>query len=56
MFEGRFRKMRPVERRPVEKKCRRIIKRDDQGRVKEERFEGCSPAEIKMMREGSDDE
>ena len=36
--------------RVKEKSCRRIIKRDENGRIKEERFEGCTPKEMEMMR------
>lgn len=37
--------------KPREKTCRRVIKRDEEGRIREERFVGCTPQEIKMMKE-----
>jgi len=54
------RKRVPVEPEPIqkpkqEKSCRRIIKRDKEGRVKEESYVGCSPQEIKMMRENQEE-
>ncbi len=51
MFERRplFQPAKPV--RPKERSCKRIIKRDEKGRVKSEEFVGCSKEEVKLMKE-----
>ena len=36
------------------KSCKRIIKRDDQGRIVREEFIGCNKDEIKMFRDGDE--
>ena len=40
--------------RVKEKSCRRIIKRDENGRIKEERLEGdCSKVQLEAFRRGN---
>jgi len=52
-----FRKpIQPIQPQPhqkqKEKSCKRVIKRDEHGRIKSEEFVGCSKDEIRMMKEG----
>ncbi len=51
LFRKQPQQNRPQQPPKKKKSCRRIIKRDPEGRIREERFEGCSPQEIKMMKE-----
>ena len=56
-----FRRNQPIENMqrpqpPSQKSCKRIIKRDDKGRIKSEEFKGCTKEEVKIMRESDKEE
>ena len=54
---GRSFGQQSIEKKPKreEKVCKRIIRRDKDGRIKEERFEGCSKEEMRMFRDNDSD-
>lgn len=39
-----------------DKSCKRIIKRDEHGRIKSEEFIGCTKEEVRIMRGSEDNE
>jgi len=43
---------KPIER---ERQCKRVVKRDEQGRIREEKFIGCNKEEIRMIRDSPTD-
>ncbi len=57
MFDKTRNAIFPPQRiaKPKAKSCKRIIKRDEHGRIKSEEFVGCSKEEVKMMKDNSDD-